>query len=129
MKFSLKNIFGKDKTDSKDIQVNNMNWKAIESENDFDAIVTESNDKIVMVFKHSTRCPVSSMAKKMLENGWDHKDADVSSYYLDLIRFRNVSNYIATKSQVMHQSPQMIVFKNEEVIHHSSHHQINANNI
>jgi len=104
-----------------------MNWKFLSSENDFDKALEESVTKIVAVFKHSTRCPVSSMAKRQLERDWQHSDEEVSSYFLDLIRYRNVSNYIAETSKIIHQSPQLIVFKNREVIYHASHHQIDTN--
>jgi len=109
--------------------LNIMNWKLIETENDFDMAIEKSNSTTVIVFKHSTRCPVSSMAKRQLERDWTHSEEKVETYFLDLIRYRDISNYIAIKSQVIHQSPQMIVFKNKEVIHHASHHEINANSI
>lgn len=106
-----------------------MNWNFITSENDFDNALKLSNEKTVVVFKHSTRCPVSSMAKRKLERDWN-LDADlVDAYFLDLVKFRSVSNYISEKSDVKHESPQMIVYKNENVFHHASHHYIEVTNI
>lgn len=98
-----------------------MNWKKLNSIEDLTAALTESTEKTVVIFKHSTRCSVSMMAKKSLEYGWDLTDEEVVPYFLDLIAHRDVSNKIAQDLEVEHQSPQLIGIKNREVFYHASH--------
>jgi len=96
-----------------------INWKNLTSIEDLKNAVSESHNSPVAIFKHSTRCSVSLMAKKGIEMTWDMPN--VQAYYLDLIRFRDVSNFIASEYEVEHQSPQLIGFKNGEVFYHASH--------
>lgn len=93
-----------------------MNWKNLEAENQFLDLL--ENEKVFAVFKHSTRCSISSMAKNRVEREWN---LDFSIYYLDLIKYRSISNLIAAKSGVEHQSPQLIVFQNGLPVYDASH--------
>jgi bacillithiol system protein YtxJ len=45
-------------------------------------------------------------------------------YYLDLIRYRNVSNEISSKFKLEHQSPQVLLIRNGKLIYHVSHNAI-----
>ena len=83
------------------------------------------NPKIqgVFVFKHSTRCSVSYMAYKGLKAMW--KFEDIPFYYLDLIKFRDISNEIAKAFEVWHESPQLLIIKNGVVVAYESHGAIN----
>lgn len=78
-------------------------------------------DAPVVIFKHSTRCSISSMVKNRLDREWE---SEVPVYYLDLIAFRNVSNLIAELSGVQHESPQLLIFRNGKCVYHASHTQI-----
>lgn len=98
-----------------------MNWKMMNSLADLNEAIEESKDKKVVIFKHSTRCSVSMMAKRSLECSWDISFDDIQPYFLDLIKYREISNEIADKLEVIHQSPQLIGVKNEEVFYHASH--------
>jgi bacillithiol system protein YtxJ len=93
-----------------------MNWEILKSEQQFLDLL--QSDIIFAVFKHSTRCSISSMVKSRVERSWD---LDFPIYYLDLIQYRGVSNLIADKSGIEHESPQMIVFKNGKVLYSASH--------
>ena len=95
-----------------------MKWKELQTINDLEEALKASHENPVALFKHSTRCSVSLMAKKSVERFWD---LDIDAYYLDLIAFREVSNAIAQKLEVHHQSPQMILVKEGKVIYHASH--------
>ena len=66
-------------------------WIPLESEGQLEAISKQSNEVPCLIFKHSTRCNISSMAKSRLEKSWDFELNDIKPYYLDLIAFRNVS--------------------------------------
>lgn len=96
-----------------------IKWNNIQSTEDVDKIVVASNDRYQAIFKHSTTCPISSMAKMRLESKWDLDMLD--AHYLDLLSYRSVSNYIAEALEVHHESPQIILLKDGEVIYDSSH--------
>lgn len=105
-----------------------LNWKPLENEEAIKEIVAQSNSKPQLIFKHSTRCIISSSALGMFEKAYEYGD-EVDLHFLDLIRFRNVSNAIATELGVHHESPQLILLHNQKVVHHASHHSIDAKNI
>jgi bacillithiol system protein YtxJ len=79
-----------------------------------------------ILFKHSTRCSISLMAKKKFEYEWDALPEDTSIYFLDLIKHRQISNTIAEMFEVHHESPQLLVIKDGECIYESSHSEISA---
>ena len=83
--------------------------------------------KGVLVFKHSTRCSVSYMAQKSLKSQWNIDG--VPLYYLDLIKFRALSNQIANQFGVKHESPQLLFIKNGVCTHHASHFNVNVDTI
>jgi bacillithiol system protein YtxJ len=93
-----------------------MSWEILSSENQFLQLL--SSCATFAVFKHSTRCSVSSMAKSRIDRDWN---LDLPIYYLDLIQYRSLSNLIAEKTLVEHQSPQLILFKDGNVIYDASH--------
>ncbi|MGC6433602.1 MAG: bacillithiol system redox-active protein YtxJ [Crocinitomicaceae bacterium] len=107
----------------------NFDWINLNSSEQLNEIIEQSNESAVLLFKHSTRCSISSMAKSRFEKEWKLDNEVCQTYYLDLITFRPISNEIAEKTGVEHQSPQVIVLKNKEVIYQASHNGIDANEI
>ncbi len=118
-------IFGESDNPKKE----GVSWKTIASIEDLDQAIASSNQKTIAIFKHSTRCSISSMAKGRLERSWDINAEDLDLYYLDLIAYRPVSNAIAENLGVMHESPQILVIKNGKVIFHTSHNDISVGGI
>lgn len=105
-------------------------WKKLETLKQLDQIVEDSNNKEIAIFKHSTSCGISRMVKRTFESDLNSRDklkADV--YYLDLLQFREISNQIADRFNVIHQSPQLVIIKDGLAIHDSSHHSINAGRV
>lgn len=82
-----------------------------------------------VIFKHSTRCSISLMAKKHFELDWDSIPANTPLYFLDLISHRDISAYVAETFQVHHESPQMLLIKDGECILDSSHGDISVEEI
>ena len=74
-----------------------------------------------LIFKHSTRCSISMMAKRRFELDWDSFPPNMPLYFLDLIRYRDLSNQIAQIFQVHHESPQLLLIKDGECILDQSH--------
>ena len=104
-------------------------WKELISTQQLTEIIASSTDVPVLIFKHSTRCSISSMVKSQFERKWNVSEAACEIYYLDLIAHRDVSNEIENITKVVHQSPQAIVIKNGEVIYQDSHNGIDAEQI
>lgn len=102
-----------------------MMWKPLQSLEDLDAAVAASHDHPVVLFKHSTRCSVSAMAKRSFEAQWDPAQ-QAEAYLLDLITYRPVSNAIAERFEVRHESPQMLVISDSRLQFHASHGSITA---
>lgn len=98
-----------------------MNWHHIDNVNDIETIIDRSRVVPCLILKHSTRCPISSMAKNRLEMSWDIADDEVETYFLDLIRFRDVSNAIADTFGIRHESPQAILIKDGRAVYNASH--------
>lgn len=99
-----------------------MNWTTLSSIAQLDELA--ASGKAFAVLKHSTRCSVSSMAKRNLEFDFDTAPAESTIYYLDLIALREISNYIAENWQVVHESPQILVLQGKECLYHASHQDI-----
>lgn len=82
-----------------------------------------------LIFKHSTRCSVSLMAKRRFEMDWSAIPEHTSLYFLDLISHRNISAEIAETFQVQHESPQILLIKNGDCILDASHSDISAEEV
>lgn len=104
-------------------------WNPITTEQQVRAIVERSNEKTQIIFKDSVTCGISAYAKERLMNGNDLLIAKADFNYLDLLSYRTVSNFIAEELNVIHQSPQIIVLKDEEVVYRVSHHSIQVDDL
>lgn len=119
----FKNIFGSDETPKQ--SEGKMNWEQLTDMNQLGEIIFNSNEKPAVIFKHSTRCSISRMALKQFENEFDLQD-QVTPYFLDLIAYREISNEIANRFGVQHQSPQLILIKEGKAVYDVSHSDIDA---
>lgn len=104
-----------------------MKWIELKSEDQINEIITQSQVKSQVIFKHSTRCSISAMAKGRLERSIQPENADF--YFLDLINYRSVSNKVSSVFRVTHESPQILVIKNGECIYDESHGSITMDEI
>ncbi|MCS6906032.1 MAG: bacillithiol system redox-active protein YtxJ [Bacteroidia bacterium] len=101
----------------------------INEEKAVDQIRQASYSKPQLLFKHSTRCSISFIAKDRIEKAAPEIQRYADIYFLDLLQHRNVSNYIAEIFDVPHQSPQVLVIKDGECILEQSHLQIDSEEI
>ncbi len=98
-----------------------VNWKSLEHIEEVDAIAERSHHKPCVIFKHSIRCNISYIAKHRLEQKWDFAADELEAYYLDIIEHRPVSNYVAERFAVHHESPQVLFIRNGECTCEASH--------
>ena len=99
-----------------------MNWNKLESEKELENIKKASKNQPVIIFKHSTRCPVSQMALSWFERSWKEEEMEnVAPFFLDLISYRSISNKIAEDFDVQHESPQLLLIRDGACVYHTSH--------
>jgi len=102
----------------------NFNWNLLIETSQLKEITELSHSKLVVIFKHSTRCGISSSVLSKFEKATDSNLETVAFYFLDLLKYRNISNEIAETFNVYHQSPQAIFLKNGVVVKQASHYDI-----
>lgn len=122
----LDSIFGKT---NKEREHSNVNWIPLNSLDQINQIKVQSKSETVLIFKHSTRCGISSGVLRRFEKMFDRSMNNIKVYYLDLLKYRDISNEIGYTFQVMHQSPQLLVVRNETSVAHASHYDITNVNL
>ncbi len=95
-------------------------WTNLESNDQVSNLLAQSESTPCVIFKHSTTCSISSIAQLRL-NDIDTSSSRAKFYYIDLLTFRSVSNHIAEVLNVHHESPQIIIVKNQEATFDASH--------
>lgn len=106
-----------------------MNWHPIKTAEDVYAIEQRSHDVPCLIFKHSTSCPISGLAKMRLEGDWDFPADKLETYYLDLLAHRDVSHLIADHFSVHHESPQVLLIRDGQCTYDNSHLDISVSEI
>lgn len=121
----LKNIFttnnNSEKTTEKKSAENFFDFTNIDQ---IEEIKSLSENEPILIFKHSTRCGISSMVLRQFKSKITREPIQPKVYLLDLLAYRNISNAIANEFQIIHQSPQIIVIKNGNAVYNSSHYEI-----
>lgn len=102
-----------------------MNWNKLNQASQIEEIKSVSEERPVLIFKHSTRCSISSMSLDRVRRNWKVGDDEkVVVYFLDLIADRDISDLVASEFGVPHESPQVILIKNRTVVYDNSHYGI-----
>jgi bacillithiol system protein YtxJ len=98
-----------------------MHWDQLKDEKELEKIKDLSSSQPVLIFKHSTRCSISSTALNRLERHWEEEEMrNVKTYYLDLLSYRSVSNKIEEIFGVTHESPQILLIRDGKCVYHVS---------
>jgi bacillithiol system protein YtxJ len=119
----FKSIFGD--SENNNSNASKINWIELTDLGQLNEIMDLSHEQPVAIFKHSTRCSISRMALKQFENEFD-LEGSVTPYFLDLLNHRDISNEIATRFDVYHQSPQLLLIKEGKSVYDASHSDIDA---
>jgi bacillithiol system protein YtxJ len=104
-----------------------MNWITLSSEQQLEEIKKNSAGKPQLIFKHSSRCAISSIARNRLDKSVLPEGIDF--YFLDIINHRNISNKIAQDFKVRHESPQVLLIKGGACVYDESHTGIHMHDI
>ncbi|KOP64073.1 general stress protein [Bacillus sp. FJAT-18019] len=91
------------------------------------SMLESSELKPLLLFKHSTRCPISTGAYREVQ-AYLQNDPNEQVHYvlIDVIADRQVSNQAAETLSVKHESPQVILVKAGAPVWHTSHSHITA---
>ena len=111
----LKKLFGTKVSEEE----KKIDWIQLTDINQLEEI--NASEKPVIIFKHSTRCGISTMVLRKFERNFTFDDSQLKMYFLDLIAYRSISNKIAKDYDVRHESPQLLLIKNGKAIVHNSH--------
>lgn len=95
-------------------------WKQLNDISQLEEVDNASKEKPVLLFKHSTRCSISAMALGRFERSFD-ESASFDPYFLDLIAHRDVSNEVAERYGIRHESPQAILIRDGKAVYDTSH--------
>jgi bacillithiol system protein YtxJ len=101
----------------------NSNFKPLDSAEKLEEIFQKSHEAPVLVFKHSTTCPISAAAYRQIQG----VEADVNIIIVQTARA--VSNELANRISIRHESPQAIILKDGKPIYHASHYDVTAEEI
>jgi len=121
-------IFGS-KTDDNNTNKVEAKFYTLDSLNEFTVIDQVSQTKPVVLFKHSTRCSISRFALKRFDNDYNFTEDKMDWYLLDLLNYREISNEISKRYNVLHQSPQIIVIKEGKAVFSATHDAINVEDL
>lgn len=116
----FKTLFGKEKNDEKK-EPKVVPWIPLNSVEQLGEIKEKSAAKTQAIFKHSTSCGISRMVMNRFNESYDFPESSLDLYYLDLHAYRAVSNATSDQFGVVHESPQLLVIRNGEVVAHESH--------
>ena len=104
-----------------------MKWNNLDNDAQLEELIHKSAEIPQVIFKHSIRCSISSMVKNRLER--DKQPSGIDFYYLDLINNRSLSNLVAEKFGVSHESPQVLLIRNGKCVYDESHNGIRMDEI
>lgn len=113
-------LFGK-KNKTEKAEEKTLPWIPLTALDQLIDIQKKSQDRPQVIFKHSTTCGISRMVLNGFGSTYSFDKDQIDLYFLDLHSYREVSNEVGFKFQVMHQSPQLLVIKNGVVVAHDSH--------
>lgn len=118
----LNKLFGGEKVVKEEKE---LPWIPLNDLKQIDYIKKKSSIKTQVIFKHSTRCGISSMVQRQFIQDYNFSEKELDLYYLDILSYRQISDKVGHKFQLLHESPQLLVIKNGELVAHASHGQVN----
>jgi bacillithiol system protein YtxJ len=96
-----------------------MHWIHLTDEEQLKQIISKSQMKPQVIFKHSTRCSISAVALQRMQT--TAQPSDIDFYFLDLLANRHLSNKVAETFKVHHESPQVLLIRDGECVYEESH--------
>ncbi|MAZ28619.1 MAG: bacillithiol system redox-active protein YtxJ [Cytophagaceae bacterium] len=110
-------------------EISKIPWSYLENVEQLDDVDTLSKSRDVLIFKHSTSCGISRMVLRQFEDDYSFDEKMLKPYLLDLRKNRGVSNEVASRYGVIHESPQILLIRNGGCVYDTSHGAITVDKI
>jgi len=91
-----------------------------------DAIAAASATELVVIFKHSRTCGTSAMAEEEVLEFLEGGRCAVPVWRVEVWSHRDVSNAVATRFGVRHETPQVLFVRDGQVVWSASHFRVTA---
>ncbi|QNL21442.1 bacillithiol system redox-active protein YtxJ [Hyphobacterium sp. CCMP332] len=108
----------------------NEKWIELTDSKQLGQLDRESKEMPVIIFKHSTSCSISAMAWGRFNRGLEsHPEKECKYYYLDLLKYRTISQEISEKYEIRHESPQILIILKGKCVQNASHFEVNFSKV
>lgn len=104
-------------------------WNSLTTKEQIQDLIEASERRLQLIYKHSHTCGICLVTKEDLENNFGRISKKAAMNFVNVIKERAVSNAIAGKLDVRHESPQVLVVKNGTCFWNESHYSIKADEI
>lgn len=104
-------------------------WNVLTDISQLEDVVEASGKQPQLIYKHSHRCGTCFISKRKIEGSFDEISSKAGMNFVNVIKARDVSNAIAEKLDVRHESPQVLIVKNGKCVGDESHFAIKADAI
>jgi len=121
-------MFKTDNDDNKPEKIS-VPWIQLTNIETLEEIAEDSSNQPIAILKHSTSCGISRMVLRQFEQNYNLDPDSFKLYFLDLLSHRDISNKIASRFNVPHESPQLVVIKDGKAIYDASHSEIDVNKL
>lgn len=99
-------------------------WFELTHEETLEQVITASHTQPVVLFKHSRTCPISAMAREKLIKAKSEDLLTLPVYEIIVQQSRFISDEVARRWAIKHESPQVLVIYRNRVVYHASHWEI-----
>ncbi len=103
-----------------------LQLKTLHGLEDLDRVLAASSDRPLLLFKHSYTCGTSAEALDELVSHLNERPADASYAMVTVQTHRDVSNAVARKLGVRHETPQALLVRDGRVVWSASHFRVTA---
>lgn len=101
----------------------------MQSVEEFNQALQESFERPVLLFKHSLTCPISTRAFRELQAHLNNADPNTSYRLIKIQNAYQLSNEVASRLKVGHESPQAILVRGGQEIWNASHSDITSSSL
>ena len=106
-----------------------LNWKPIQSKEEFNRVVEDSREKPALVFKHRPSAPESMQALKTMESDWSISPEDLDLYMVDIMKDKAIAELVTDVAGVMNEYPQVLLFADGVTMYDESREMISVKKI
>ncbi len=100
--------------------MNDMNWNILDSEEQLKQLVDNSKSSPQLILKDSKTCSISAFATERLHQSWD-EELPIDVWEVDVIADRPLSQEIAARFNIQHESPQVLLIRDGQCTYTTSH--------